>query len=126
MRLDLLQPSLVEWMQKARVKGKWGTNPVITADGQIVEPRMLGEGLRPSAVTRDLNWGVKVPKVGNEEEDEAMEGKVICTCRLLDLGAIADLYRRLGMLCVDLNRCHVDCLVRRSYRVSLDHRYLYG
>ncbi|OWT39822.1 methionine-tRNA ligase [Cryptococcus neoformans Bt1] len=76
-RLDLLQPRLVEWMQNARVKGKWGTNAVITEKGEIVEPRMLGEGLRPSAVTRDLKWGVEVPKVGDEEEDKAMEGKVI-------------------------------------------------
>ena len=65
-------------MQKARIKGKWGTNAVITEKGEIVEPRMLGGGLRPSAVTRDLQWGVDVPKVGNKEEDEAMEGKVIC------------------------------------------------
>jgi len=65
-------------MQKARIKGKWGSNAVITEKGDIVEPRMLGEGLRPSAVTRDLKWGVEVPKVGNDEEDEAMAGKVIC------------------------------------------------
>ncbi|WVQ83049.1 methionine-tRNA ligase [Cryptococcus sp. DSM 104549] len=76
-RLDLLQPRLVDWMQKARVKGQWGTNAVITDKGEIVEPRMLGDGLRPSAVTRDLKWGVEVPKVGNKEEDKAMEGKVI-------------------------------------------------
>jgi methionyl-tRNA synthetase len=64
-------------MQKARLKGNWNSNPVITDKGEIVEPRMLGEGLRPSAVTRDLKWGVEVPKIGNEEEDKAMEGKVI-------------------------------------------------
>ncbi|EIW67686.1 hypothetical protein TREMEDRAFT_33454 [Tremella mesenterica DSM 1558] len=77
LRLDLIQPKLEEWMQKARVKGKWGTNAVITEKGEIIEPRMLGEGLRPSAVTRDLKWGVEVPKLGIKEEDEAMEGKVI-------------------------------------------------
>lgn len=65
-------------MQKARVKGNWGSNAVITEKGDIIEPRMLGDGLRPSAVTRDLKWGVEVPKVGNKEEDDAMEGKVIC------------------------------------------------
>nr|XP_019012920.1 methionine-tRNA ligase [Kwoniella pini CBS 10737]OCF51701.1 methionine-tRNA ligase [Kwoniella pini CBS 10737] len=78
MRLDLLQPKLEEWMQKARVKAKWGSNAVITDKGEIVEPRMLGDGLRPSAVTRDLKWGVEVPKTGDVEEDKAMEGKVIC------------------------------------------------
>lgn len=65
-------------MQKARVKGKWGTNAVITDKGEIIEPRMLGEGLRPSAVTRDLKWGVEVPTVDDEKENEAMKGKVIC------------------------------------------------
>lgn len=65
-------------MQKARVKGKWGTNAVITEKGDIVEPRMLGEGLRPSAVTRDLKWGVEIPIIGNAEEDKAMSEKVIC------------------------------------------------
>lgn len=65
-------------MQAARVKGKWGSNAVITDKGEIVEPRMLGEGLRPSAVTRDLKWGVEVPKVGDAAEDDAMKGKVIC------------------------------------------------
>ncbi|WWC88548.1 methionine-tRNA ligase [Kwoniella dendrophila CBS 6074] len=76
-RLDLLQPKLEEWMQKQRVKAHWGSNAVITDKGEIVEPRMLGEGLRPSAITRDLKWGVQVPKTGNEEEDKALEGKVI-------------------------------------------------
>ena len=65
-------------MQKARIKGQWSSNAVITDKGEIIEPRMLGEGLRPSAVTRDLKWGVEVPKVGMQQEDEAMEGKVIC------------------------------------------------
>jgi methionyl-tRNA synthetase len=64
-------------MKKARLKGNWNSNPVITDKGEIVEPRMLGEGLRPSAVTRDLKWGVEVPKTGVEEVDKAMEGKVI-------------------------------------------------
>ena len=65
-------------MQKARIKGGWGTNAVITDKGEIIEPRMLGEGLRPSAVTRDLQWGVALPEVGIKEEDEALHGKVIC------------------------------------------------
>ena len=79
-RLDKVQPELEQWMQAARVKGKWGTNAVITDKGEIVEPRMLGDGLRPSAVTRDLKWGVEVPKVGTQDEDDAMKGKVICMC----------------------------------------------
>ena len=76
-RLDALQPALEKWLQNAREKNKWGSNAVISSDGEIVEPRMKG-GLRPTAVTRDLTWGVPVPEVGQKEEDEAMKGKVMC------------------------------------------------
>lgn len=76
-RLNAIQPKLEKWLQEARVKGKWASNVVITDKGEIVEPRMLGEGLRPSAVTRDLNWGVAVPKVGDPEADEKLANKVI-------------------------------------------------
>jgi methionyl-tRNA synthetase len=65
-------------MQKARVKGKWSSNVVITDKGEIVEPRMRGEGLRPSAVTRDLKWGVPVPSVDDKDEDDKLKDKVIC------------------------------------------------
>lgn len=64
-------------MKNARIKGKWSSNVVITDKGEIVEPRMLGEGLRPSAVTRDLKWGVAVPSVGDAEEDDKLKDKVI-------------------------------------------------
>ncbi|BEJ14107.1 hypothetical protein CspHIS471_0312810 [Cutaneotrichosporon sp. HIS471] len=76
-RLNAIQPRLEEWMQHARVKGKWSSNVVVTDKGEIVEPRMLGEGLRPSAVTRDLKWGVPVPSVGDKEEDDKLKDKVI-------------------------------------------------
>ena len=75
--LDKLQPRLEEWLREAQAKGKWGNNPVITERGEIIEPRMLG-GLRPSAVTRDLQWGVAVPEVGIPEEDKVLKDKVIC------------------------------------------------
>ncbi|KAJ9104103.1 hypothetical protein QFC19_004087 [Naganishia cerealis] len=70
------QEATNEWMQHAREKGKWASNAVILADGTIIEPRMRG-GLRPTAVTRDLSWGVPVPSVGDGKEDEAMKGKVM-------------------------------------------------
>lgn len=76
-RLNAIQPQLEEWMQAQRAKAKWGTNAVITEKGEIVEPRMR-DGLRPSAVTRDLKWGVKVPSVGDAEEDAKLADKVIC------------------------------------------------
>ena len=95
-------------MQRARIKGKWGTNAVITEKGEIVEPRMLGEGLRPSAVTRDLKWGVKVPPVGSEEEDKAMEGKVICAYSALSPRSATDNIQMLG------------CAIPRTYCLSSD------
>ncbi|GMK53768.1 hypothetical protein CspeluHIS016_0103540 [Cutaneotrichosporon spelunceum] len=76
-RLNAIQSRLEEWMQGARVKGKWSSNVVITDKGEIIEPRMLGDGLRPSAVTRDLKWGVPVPSVGDKEEDDKLKDKVI-------------------------------------------------
>ncbi len=87
LRLDALQPKLERWLQEARIKGKWASNAVVLANGEIVEPRMKG-GLRPTAVTRDLTWGVPVPKVGIAEEDEAMKGKVMCECRFV--GTVAE------------------------------------
>jgi methionyl-tRNA synthetase len=75
--LNAIQPKLEKWMQETRVKGKWSSNVVISDKGEIVEPRMRGEGLRPSAVTRDLKWGVAVPSVGDAEEDDKLKDKVI-------------------------------------------------
>lgn len=76
LRLDAIQPKLEKWLQAARVKGGWQSNPIISDRGEILEPR-LKEGLRPNAITRDLKWGVQVPEVGNADEDEKMKGKVI-------------------------------------------------
>lgn len=96
-------------MQKARVKGGWGTNAVITDKGEIIEPRMLGDGLRPSAVTRDLKWGVEVPKVGDKEEDDAMEGKVICESNRV----------------ASIPQLTVRRLVRCADWLPVNHRYLH-
>ena len=73
LRLDVIQPKLEAWIQAARKKGNWDGNVVINAKGEITEPRMKG-GLRPSPITRDLNWGVPVAKTGDKEEDDSMEG----------------------------------------------------
>jgi len=78
---------LETFLQETREKGKWANNAVILANGEIVEPRMKG-GLRPTAVTRDLTWGVPVPSVGDEKEDEAMKGKVMCTLLFLECSRI--------------------------------------
>ena len=74
-RLNTLQPSLEDWIKKSWTAGKWSPNSVINTDGELVDAR-LKSGLRPSPLTRDLQWGVPVP-VDSADED-GMKGKVLC------------------------------------------------
>lgn len=97
-------------MQKTRIKGKWAGNVVINDKGEIVEPRMLGDGLRPSPVTRDLKWGVEVPKVGDAEEDKKLEDKVICESSVLAMSHKLTQSRR---------------LVRRLHRLRFDYLHVH-
>jgi methionyl-tRNA synthetase len=76
-RLDALQSRTEEWIKRAWKDGKWSPNAVINSDGELVDARLKG-GLRPSPVTRDLQWGVPVP-VREGFDDEGMKGKVLCT-----------------------------------------------
>lgn len=76
LRLDLIQKSTEEWIKKSWKAGKWSPNAVVNVKGEIIDGR-LRAGLAPSAITRDLNWGVAVPS-GEGELDEGMEKKVIC------------------------------------------------
>src|SRR5690606_14338947 len=54
--LDKLQPALEAWSRKASEEGNWSKN------GRIITENWLKEGLRPRCITRDLKWGVPVPK----------------------------------------------------------------
>ena len=74
-RLDAIQPRTEEWVKKSWKEGKWSPNSVINSDGELVDARVKG-GLRPSPVTRDLQWGVPVPIEGDDED--GMRGKVLC------------------------------------------------
>ncbi|KAF8322747.1 methionyl-tRNA synthetase [Clavulina sp. PMI_390] len=74
-KLDAIQPKLEPWIKKTWKEGRWAPNVVINGDGEIVDTRFKA-GLRPSPITRDLTWGVQVPKTGGEE-DESMAGKVL-------------------------------------------------
>jgi methionyl-tRNA synthetase len=59
MRLDALEPRLQSWLES---KTDW--------DG-IIRNMPLGwiaEGLKPRSITRDLKWGVPVPKEGYEDK----------------------------------------------------------
>lgn len=75
-RLDAIQPKLEPWIRKTWREGKWAPNVVINGEGEIVDVRFKA-GLRPSPITRDLAWGVPVPKT-SDADDEEMLKKVLC------------------------------------------------
>lgn len=80
-RLDTIQPRTEEWIKRSYKLGAWSPNAVVNSDGVIVDARLKG-GLRPSPVTRDLTWGVPVPDIEGEENQE-MKGKVLCAFHVL-------------------------------------------
>lgn len=75
-KLDSIQSRTEEWIQKSYGEGKWSPNAVINTEGHIIDARLKG-GLRPSPVTRDLQWGVPVPDLEGADNEE-MKGKVLC------------------------------------------------
>ena len=66
-KLDTIQPRTEEWIKQSFKTGKWSPNSVINSDGELVDDRLRG-GLRPSPVTRDLQWGVPVPIKEGEDD----------------------------------------------------------
>jgi methionyl-tRNA synthetase len=77
LQLDRIQQRTEAWIQRSWRAGRWSPNAVINAEGEIIDAR-LRAGLMPTAITRDLSWGVPVPaKEG--DNDQAMKGKVLCT-----------------------------------------------
>lgn len=75
LKLDAIQSRTEEWIKQSYKKGRWSPNAVINANGEIVDPRLIG-GLIPTPLTRDLTWGVPVPIEGDDEL--GMKGKVLC------------------------------------------------
>ncbi|HHU88917.1 MAG: methionine--tRNA ligase [Sphaerochaetaceae bacterium] len=55
-------PLLQEWMDKASVEGFWARNAIQTTKSWI------RDGLKERAITRDLKWGIPVPKEGYEDK----------------------------------------------------------
>ena len=53
-------PQLKEWMNKASVNGFWAKNAVKMTESWI------RDGLKERCITRDLKWGIPVPKEGYE------------------------------------------------------------
>ncbi len=60
--LPAIRPKLEEWMNMAKVRGDWANNSVRMTEGWI------RDGLKERAITRDLKWGIPVPKAGFENK----------------------------------------------------------
>jgi len=60
--LDTLQDRLKDWVQASQKAGSWTRNAVQTTAS------WLEKGLLPRPITRDLTWGIPVPKKGYEKK----------------------------------------------------------
>lgn len=60
--LPKLSDKLNEWMAQASVSGKWSDNAI------NVTKAWIRDGLNERAITRDLKWGIPVPKTGYEDK----------------------------------------------------------
>ena len=61
-KLPLIKDKLEEWMGKASVKGFWSNNAVRMSQAWIRDV------LRERGITRDLKWGIPVPRKGYENK----------------------------------------------------------
>jgi methionyl-tRNA synthetase len=62
LQLDLLQERLAAWARMTWDRGAWTNNAVQTTQG------WLERGLQPRPITRDLTWGIPVPRPGYEKK----------------------------------------------------------
>ncbi len=60
--LPAIRPSLEEWIEKASGEGFWAHNALQMTRSWI------RDGLKERAITRDLDWGIPVPKEGFKEK----------------------------------------------------------
>ena len=60
--LPAIRPMLESWMKTASVDGFWSNNAVQMTQAWI------RDGLKERAITRDLKWGIPVPKPGYEDK----------------------------------------------------------
>ncbi|MBO4858182.1 MAG: methionine--tRNA ligase [Treponema sp.] len=60
--LPALANKLEKWMSTASIEGKWADNAV------NITKAWLRDGLNERAITRDLKWGIPVPKDGYENK----------------------------------------------------------
>ena len=57
-----MSDKLNAWMDKASVEGRWSDNAINMTKAWI------RDGLQERAITRDLKWGIPVPKTGYENK----------------------------------------------------------
>jgi len=60
--LPNLSKNLDSWMAKASSEGKWSDNAI------NITKAWIRDGLNERAITRDLKWGIPVPKAGYEDK----------------------------------------------------------
>lgn len=60
--LPSISKHLDSWMNKASVEGKWSDNAI------NITKAWIRDGLNERAITRDLRWGIPVPKEGYENK----------------------------------------------------------
>jgi methionyl-tRNA synthetase len=60
--LPAIQNEYSKWMEKASVEGEWSINAIQMTKAWI------RDGLQERAITRDLKWGIPVPKKGFENK----------------------------------------------------------
>ena len=60
--LPAIRPTLETWMKKASVTGFWANNAIQMTQAWI------RDGLKERGITRDLKWGIPVPKAGYEDK----------------------------------------------------------
>jgi len=60
--LPSLSKNLDAWMAKASSEGKWSDNAI------NITKAWIRDGLNERAITRDLKWGIPVPKAGYEDK----------------------------------------------------------
>ncbi|KAL1984601.1 hypothetical protein VTN96DRAFT_8903 [Rasamsonia emersonii] len=70
LRLDALRDKIVPWFDKASKEGDWSTNCI------SITQSWIDKGLKPRAITRDLRWGVPIPKGIQGLNDEDYKNKV--------------------------------------------------
>lgn len=63
-RLDALQDKVDAWFKKVSKEGGWSSSAT------SITQSWLDKGFRPRAITRDLRWGVPIPRVDGLNEEE--------------------------------------------------------